>query len=163
MGYYDITVISVSDKAKAKFVAYIQEVAGKIVKQVDIGPKNFVYPIKKQTEGYFNALVIECEPEKIRSFSNAISIDKDTLRHLIIKSDSTGSTLTYGEKLKENEAPAARGMETVKAKVIELKPAEKPVAKETKVKVVKEKKLTKKEVAENKKTLDEKLEEILKG
>ena len=163
MGYYDITVISVSDKTKAKLVSYIQDVDGKIVKQVDIGPKTFVYPIKKQTEGCFNAIVIECEPEKISSLSDAISIDKDTLRHLIIKSDSTGSTLTYGEKLKENEAPAAKGTETIKAKMIELKPEEKAVTKEMKAKVIKEKKLTKKEVAKNKKTLDEKLEEILKG
>ena len=185
MGYYDITVVSINDKAKTKLTSYIQEVDGKIIKQVEIGTKSLIYPIKKQKEGYFNAIVIECEAEKIKSLSDAISIDKETLRHLIIKSDAKGSTLTYGEKLQDSERQVTKEAEIVKPKKIEIKLEEKPIEEiKTKPEKKEEEKPVKKEVKiskkvyveelkvnaeelrrskENKKTLDEKLDEILKG
>lgn len=177
MGYYDVTVVSLDDKAKANLTSCIQEVGGKIIKQVDIGVKTFVYPIKKQKEGYFSAFVIECEEEKIKSLSDKIAVSKDTLRHLVIKSDAQGSTLSYGEKLQESVKPEYKENEAIKPKKIELKLdkefAEKtlePVKPEREKSAKKEAAISKKVYAEelrrsqeNKKTLDEKLDEILKG
>lgn len=161
MGYYDITVVSLSDKAKAKIISHIQEVAGTVIKQVEIGTKTLVYPINKQKEPYLCAFVVECEEEKIRTLSDAISTDKETLRHLIIKSDSTGSTLSYGEKLKEGGRPEeAKGSEAIKPKK-EVGPE--PVKKETAKPVKKEVKISQAEAEKNKKSLDEKLAEILQG
>lgn len=171
MGYYDITVVSLSDKAKTTIISHIQEVTGKVIKQVEIGTKTLVYPIKKQKEAYLCAFVVECDEEKIRTLGDAISADKETLRHLIIKSDSAGSTLSYGEKLKEDGRPDTKESEAVKPKIIDLKTDDKaekevkkePAKKETAKPVKKVAKISKAEAEKNKKSLDEKLAEILEG
>ncbi len=58
---------------------------GTIVKQENWGRKELSYEIKKQKEAIYLLYFIETESENIDELKNMVLINKDVLRHLIIR------------------------------------------------------------------------------
>lgn len=162
---YDITIITENDKGIAAAHKHIEDVKGSIKKQVDLGTKTFTYPIKKRLEGIYTVFMVETEPDNINALNRSLSMDNVILRHLIITSDESFSTL-QNEKInemtqhEEHERPAAKPIVTPEVQL----PAEPTATKEKPVVAKKSSQQTtetEKETKERQKVLDQKLAEIL--
>ncbi len=60
---------------------------GKIVKKEEWGKKEISYPIKKHKEAIYFLYYIETKSENIEELKKIILIEKNVLRHLIIRHD----------------------------------------------------------------------------
>ena len=89
---YDLTLIlapSVKDEAKDKFVEKIEKVmkalGGVVEKTMDMGRKQLAYKIDGKTEGVYINLQIELPSESVIQLGKKLGVDKDILRHLLIR------------------------------------------------------------------------------
>lgn len=89
---YDLTIIlvpSVKDEAKDKFVEKIEKVmkglGGVVEKTMDMGRKQLAYKIVGKSEGVYVNLQIELPPESVIQLDKKLGVDKDILRHLLIR------------------------------------------------------------------------------
>lgn len=73
-------------------------------KVVDVdkwGIKNLAYPIKKETKGYYLRLVIE--GGDARALLNALKVDEDLLRYLLVRLPEKKGVATKEEKKNERK------------------------------------------------------------
>ena len=57
---------------------------GKITDINEWGVREFAYPIKHLTQGYYLVLNVETEPEAIKEFTRIFKIESGCIRHLVI-------------------------------------------------------------------------------
>lgn len=169
MKIYEITFITKEDLKDKPLKEDLEKLGGKILSISGIGEKNFTYPIKKETKGFYTTISFEIEPEKLIDLNQKLSLHDDILRHLIIIGKTAQVEMPKLPKpAKEIEAPKVEKKEIKEVEEIKGKP-EKKVAKkvikkeEPKVsaKVTEIEKDTETE-EDRLKALDKKLDELLK-
>lgn len=133
-----------TDKLTDKIKDLIESNKGKILKNESWGKRKLAYPIKRNSFGLYQFLMVEIDPSKINTIEKNFRISEEILRFLTVAIEKVEKTMPKKEK------PAEK-VEKEEIKKIEK---EKPVAK-------KEKKETKKEEKERLDKIDEKLKEII--
>lgn len=118
----------------------LEKLGGKILSISGIGEKQFTYPIKKETKGFYTTVFFEIEPEKLIDLNQKLSLHDDILRHLIIIGKTAQVEMPKLPKPeKEIEAPKKEEKEVEDVKDIKVvkeverpKKTAKPVKKEVK-------------------------------
>lgn len=93
MRKYEIMYILKADLDEAtrkaeneKLAKIITDKGGKVVKtdETSLGLRDFAYPIKDETKGYYVVLNVEMGNEAIDEFNRLTRINPSVLRHLIV-------------------------------------------------------------------------------
>lgn len=158
MKLYEISVLA---KDEAGFKKIGQEIAKitKPVKEQILGLKKLAYPIKKQTEGFLGGLWIKADEEIMKKLRQTLQYQENLLRSLILcKQPWEAEEPTLAEKLKARvrvpKAEKPQGSPKI--------PAKKTTEKHQPAQSAKIKKVKPEDEQTRLKTLDKKLEEILK-
>jgi small subunit ribosomal protein S6 len=109
MKQYEITFVTKEEPKEKAAKEMIESSGGKIVSASGLGEKQFVYPIKKETKGFYTTAVFEIEPEKLSELNKKLGLSEEILRHLIIiaKAAKTEMPSLKPKKVKE-EIPAPK-------------------------------------------------------
>ena len=90
MGKYEIMYILSADLDDAARKAEIEKLHGILtannatIKNVnEWGVREFAYPIKKRTKGYYVVLKLTAEPEGLKEFDRLARLDNQVIRFLI--------------------------------------------------------------------------------
>ncbi len=93
MRKYDLTVLlkaDVKNEAKDKFVDRIDKtvkaVGGVLVKTTEMGVKQLAYRIGGAAEAQYMGWVLELPGEGVVQLGHKLTIDKEILRHMLVKS-----------------------------------------------------------------------------
>ncbi|MFA6492810.1 MAG: 30S ribosomal protein S6 [Patescibacteria group bacterium] len=170
MKQYEITFLTIEElknpAVDGPTPEIIESLSGKIVSASSLGRKQLVYKVEKQSEAYFSTIVFEISEEKVAELNRKLNLKEEILRHLIVATKkSKGALPKISKKVEEELAPEKQ----VKEEKVEEAKSE--IEKETKVKApkvtktpAKPKKAVEPEIDEEErlKTLDEKLNELLK-
>lgn len=76
-----------TSKIKKQILEIIEKQKGKVIKEEDLGKKNFFFPIKSFREGEYLSFKFEALAEKINEINKELRFNSSILRHLIIKID----------------------------------------------------------------------------
>lgn len=94
MRQYELTVIlsPVLDEEKRrnlieKIKNFIEKGKGKIKETNDWGKRPLIYPIKKQTEGFYLLFDFELEEKSAAEIEKKIFLEVEIIRHLLIRKD----------------------------------------------------------------------------
>ncbi len=87
---YELVVIvdpKVEEKEAQRYLTDILVKEGFLIEESQAwGKRQLAYPVKKQTEGqYFSYFLGENSGDKLKAFSNRLTLDNKILRHLILK------------------------------------------------------------------------------
>ena len=149
---YQITLILKDQKDTTEIDKTISEM-GEILKNQPVGQRPLVYPIKKQTTGYFYKIDASLPAEKIQELHQTLLRQPAVLRCLL----TSVPTLNPPTPAKSVDKAIRQLAEKEATKAIEAKPIKRAV----KLKKVEEKPLEA-DIKERQKLLDEKLKELLK-
>ena len=58
---------------------------GKVEKEDLWGVKDLVYPIKKQSKGFFAHFEISADPKSVKDLDKNLKVEEDILRYLLIR------------------------------------------------------------------------------
>ena len=58
---------------------------GKVIKEDLWGERDLVYPIKKQTKGFYAHFEIEAEGKNAKGLDKQLKLEEDILRYLLIR------------------------------------------------------------------------------
>lgn len=78
----------IKSKVLSKIEKQIAKFEGKILKTDVWGKRHLAYNIKKHEEGYYVVLDIEMPEENAPELENALKLQSDVLRHLLIREDN---------------------------------------------------------------------------
>lgn len=86
MNAYELVLILKDDKGKtfSEITKLLEDKKAKIVKTENWGKKNFSYPIKKITAGYFYIVNLEAEQNVIPDFKRKLDYNEEVLRYLLL-------------------------------------------------------------------------------
>ena len=84
MNTYEITFIAKEDSKEPVVKKAVEVLAGRVLSEVKLGQKNFVYPIKKEKSGFYTSLVFEIDPEKVQDLNRKLLLEEEILRFLIV-------------------------------------------------------------------------------
>lgn len=94
MAMYDLTLVlkpTLKDETKDKFVEKIEKVlkalGGTVEKTLEMGRKQLAYKIKGQAEGLYLNMAVELPVESVIQLEKKLTVDKDILRHLLVKAE----------------------------------------------------------------------------
>lgn len=62
----------------------IIEGSGNLIHIDNWGKRRLSYPIRKRTEGYYVVYVFECDPSFVAQLNQALRVNEDILRHMIV-------------------------------------------------------------------------------
>lgn len=137
MKTYEITFITREDLKEKPVKEIITTLGGNILSISGIGERNFVYPIKKETKGFYTTVVFELEPDKLIELNKKLTLEEDILRHLLI----IGRSVSL-------EIPEVKMMEVKdKELVSQEKPAQEEIKEEVKEEKVTAEKMQTEEIA----------------
>lgn len=170
MNKYEITIITKENlPAGGPVEKEINELGGKILSVNSLGQKQFVYPVKKETAGFYTVVNFEIEPTKVLELNQKLGLKPEILRHIILLAKAVKIEKPIkpeGEKV--GQRPISPGLK----KVEELKPVKKPIKKIEPPKLIpaapkvmkaaKEIEEEESSTEERLKALDKKLDELLK-
>ena len=126
-----------------KMKKLISENKGEISSEENLGRKKLSYPIEKSLKGVFICLEFNIEPKTIKTIEKELKLDKNIIRHLIIKKPENVTPINIENPKKEEKI--AKEVKVEKTEILE--------------------KTTKKNDREDKRAdlndLDKKLDEIL--
>lgn len=190
MNQYDITLITKENLKGEPAKKEIASLGGKVLNITEPNQRQFAYPVKKESSGYYTSILFEIEPTKVLELNKKLGLNADVLRHLIITHKAAATVAPRPAVPSPEEIVAVKPAETeiIPAKeaqraeeVVEekeevkeekAKPAEKPVKEEKPKKVVEEPVIRSREAQEaiqkelsaedRLKALDKKLDELLK-
>ncbi len=81
-----------------KYFKMIKDANGEIVKVDNWGLKNFAYPIKKNTQGYYVRFIYKVPEDFVKNLENRYNMDENILRYINLKVE---------EHSEEAEAPSS--------------------------------------------------------
>lgn len=84
MNTYEITFITKEDLKEPVVKKNVEALSGRILSEVKLGQKNFVYPIRKEKNGFYTSLVFAIEPQKIQDLNKKLLLEEEILRFLIV-------------------------------------------------------------------------------
>lgn len=85
MQKYDLTVLVQKATVGEKIEKLITAAGGKAGRMIEMGKKQLAYPIKKLSEAVFLSWTVEFPGEAVLQFNRKLTIDKDIVRHLLVK------------------------------------------------------------------------------
>lgn len=92
MNSYYLTVVLRSEMEEKTRKALLDSISkkltasdGKIEKEDLWGVKSLVYPIKRQTKGYFAHYEIAADPKDVKGIDKTLKTEEDVLRYLLIR------------------------------------------------------------------------------
>ncbi|MCH3909388.1 MAG: 30S ribosomal protein S6 [Bacilli bacterium] len=90
MKKYEIMYIltaTLDDNARKDEIAKLQGILesnkAKVTDVKEWGVKDFAYPIKKQTKGYYVILKVSAENAALKEFDRLAKLDNNVIRHLV--------------------------------------------------------------------------------
>lgn len=90
MGKYEIMYIlsaTLEEEARKNEIAKLNKVLAdnklQVIATKEWGLRDFAYPIKKQTKGYYVILTVNGVSEGLKEFDRVVKLDQAVLRHLI--------------------------------------------------------------------------------
>lgn len=86
MQKYDLTVLVQKADTGEKIEKVIKAVGGKAGRMIEMGKKQLAYPIKKLTEANFLSWTVELDSPTVLQLDKKLSVDKEIVRHLLVKS-----------------------------------------------------------------------------
>jgi len=86
MNRYDLTVLDAKADIGAKIEKLITAADGKAGRMIEMGKKQLAYPIKKLSEAVFLSWTVELPTAAVLQLNRKLTIDKDIIRHLLVKS-----------------------------------------------------------------------------
>ena len=149
---FEITYITKEEDKQEIVPKLIEKFGGKVRDSQNLGQKKFIYPIKKETVGYYTTLYFELAPDRILDLNKELSLQSEVLRHLLLVKEAAKIVPKVSPKVEE-------AIEEAIAKTKKVPKAVKVQAKEGVVPEIKE---TKEDEKKRMKKLEESLEEILK-
>lgn len=75
------------DKYAEKLEKTVKALKGRVTKTSSLGKKQLAYQIQKQSEGVFGELELEMETSAMVELGKKLAVDKQLLRHLLIKKE----------------------------------------------------------------------------
>lgn len=167
MNTYEITFITKEDLKEPIVKKTVEALGGRILSEVKLGQKNFVYPIRKEKSGFYTSLVFEIDPLKVQDLNKKLLLEEEILRFLIVTINvNQEMTEMPTEELKPEEitgkpedttAIIEPETEIIEAPVTEIEVVE-PVVKES-LDSARDKIEEEKEVEESKEEIEE-IEEV---
>jgi small subunit ribosomal protein S6 len=88
MQKYDLTVLVQKAEISDKIEKIVTAAGGKVGRMVEMGKKQLAYPIKKLSEATFLSWTVELPAEVVQQLNRKLTIDKEVVRHLLIKMES---------------------------------------------------------------------------
>ncbi len=86
MSKYDLTVLVKSaEGAVEKIEKTVKALSGKVIKTAEMGKKPLAYQIKKAGEAHYLSMVLELPSEAVVQLQKKLAVDKELLRHLLLK------------------------------------------------------------------------------
>lgn len=84
---YQLVYITADGKQETtdKIKMWITEFGGNIAKDEAWGKKQFSYPIKKHSSGYYHLLSFKMSPSTVRQLTKKIDFDTEIIRYLLVK------------------------------------------------------------------------------
>ncbi len=84
---YELVLILKSDKEEilGRLTKFIEDHSGNVTKKDSWGKKNFEYPIKKESSGYYFDWQISLEKKNIKDLKKNLDYDEEVLRYLLIR------------------------------------------------------------------------------
>ena len=158
--------ITLSEKELGEVLKIIDtifaEKGASLLHKDDWGRHGLAYKIKKHTEGRYIIYYYELKPEDVKEIDKALHLEKDVLRHLLLRTPKNYEVVDFSsrfaewkqEQEEEEEEEREKREEELKKKIVQR--ATKKMA-PPKAEVSKKEEGTKKEGAE----LDEKLQELM--
>lgn len=67
----------------SKLQGILEGLKAKVTNTKEWGVKDFAYPIKKQTKGYYVILKVTADPVALNEFERLAKLDNNVIRHLI--------------------------------------------------------------------------------
>lgn len=128
MATYELTVVLPTNKEKQSLdrVKKVLETAdAKVTKTDEWGKRTLAYPIRKQTEAVYYAMVVEMDTDKTNAVNRVLENDDDILRHMIVVARREQKVETKTEAKKEKKAEKTEKVENAEKKEVksEKKPA----------------------------------------
>lgn len=112
---------------------------GKITYEDIWGMRQLAYPIKKELTGYYAIFNFTAETEQIHSLDETFRLDKNILRHLLIKTPVSYEAKSYKEIVDQTKKPVKMPEEEAKKEPVPVKKsAKKKASKDLLEEVVKE-------------------------
>ncbi len=129
MTTYELTVVLPTNKEKQVFdrVKKVLDTAGARVQKTDEwGKRTLAYPINKQIEAVYYALVVDMDTDKTDAVNRVLENDDDILRHMIVVARKEAKNKEQSEKAekKSTKKEAKAKVETEEKK--EVKSEKKP-------------------------------------
>ncbi len=86
MNSYELVLILKDNKEGAlkEITKLVTDKEGKIVKSDEWGKKNFAYPIKKSTSGFYHIIQFEAEKSIVQDFKRKLDYNEEVLRYLLL-------------------------------------------------------------------------------
>lgn len=84
---YEITFITKEDPTsvgESIVKKIVESFDGRIISEVKLGQKNFVYPIKKEKSGFYTSFVFKIDPSKVQDINRKLLLEEEILRFLIV-------------------------------------------------------------------------------
>lgn len=79
---YDITILFTSEDFNVDKL--INDFQGEVVSKGSNEKISLAYPIKKNESAFMRIVLFNMDPDSLADFDNALRLDKDVLRHMII-------------------------------------------------------------------------------
>ncbi|MBI4032481.1 30S ribosomal protein S6 [Candidatus Berkelbacteria bacterium] len=108
--HYEITYITTED-ADPGVVAAIEAIGGRLSTQRSLGRRQFAYPIKKETAGYYTTARFTMEPSGLAELTKRLNLMAGLLRSLVVSVPATTFTASL-EVADIKEAKELGGDET---------------------------------------------------
>lgn len=85
---YDLTVlVKKTEGMEEKMEKLVKALGGKLGRMMEMGKKQLAYPIKKVSEAEFLNWSLELPGEGVVQLGKKLSVDREVIRHLLVKSD----------------------------------------------------------------------------
>lgn len=142
MNKYEITIITKEDAKDAPVKKEIEGLGGKVIAVNSLGQRQMIFPIKKETAGYYTVVGFEIDPVKVLELNKKLGLNQEILRHIILVARAAKIEAPKPSKLEPKIA--VKPIEKVEEKPKEVAEKEEPKIEEPVEKPKEEKKPVKK-------------------
>ena len=88
MSSYYLTLVlkpDLEEKVRKELLDTLKKKFERVVKEDLWGVKDLVYPIKKQTKGFYAHFEIEADPKAVKGLDKNLKLEEDIIRYLLVR------------------------------------------------------------------------------
>lgn len=88
MNSYYLTLVlkpDLAETSRQELLGGVKKKFDKIIKEDLWGEKDLVYPINKQTKGYYVHWELEADPKVIKDLDKTLKVEEDIIRYLLVR------------------------------------------------------------------------------